>query len=142
MKGYVTDYLTDQVLCREKDPSAELYYLMSGKLLVCTIVGTEVKAIARIDSGQFIGELSFFDGNPRSSHVVALENCKIATFSKNEITPQLPLWYVEINKNLTKKIRLLDKIIHENSLRRFGLEDQIPLTIEEQRKLYRIITQQ
>lgn len=142
MKGYVVDYNENQLVCREGDPSTDLYYLMSGMVLICTVVGTQVKVIARINPGAFIGELSFFDGNPRASHIVTLERCQIATFPKNELKGLLPLWYMEAHKNLTKKIRLLDEVIHENNIRRVSTEEQKPLSIEEQRKIYSIITGQ
>lgn len=142
MKGYLVEYGVHKTVCREGDPSSDLFYLMSGKLLICTISGTQVKAIARILPGEFIGELSFFDGKPRASHIVTLEKCQIVTFPKQELNELLPVWYLEAHKNLTKKIRLLDHVINESSLRRFGNEEQKPLSIEEQRTLYTVITQQ
>lgn len=142
MKGYVVDYETNHVVCREGDPSSDLFYLMTGKLLICTISGTQVKVIARISPGEFIGELSFFDNKPRASHIVTLERCKIVTFPKDEIMKMLPVWYTEAHKNLTKKIRLLDHVIQSNNLRKSSTEDQKPLTIEEQRQIFTIITQQ
>lgn len=142
MKGYVVDYQENQAVCREGDPSSDLYFLMTGRLLICTVTGTQVKAIARIEPGEFIGELSFFDGKPRASHIITLEPCKVVTFPKAELNKLLPVWYIEAHKNLTKKIRLLDQVIHETSLRKFGVEDQKPLRIEEQRKILTVITQQ
>lgn len=141
MKGYVVDYQANHVLCREGDPSTDLYYLMTGKLLICTVVGTQVKTIARINPGEFIGELSFFDGKPRASHIVTLERCKIVTFPKKELTDLLPVWYTEAHKNLTKKIRLLDHVIQASNIRKVSAEEQKPLTIDEQRKIFSVITQ-
>lgn len=140
MKGYLVDYDEHQLVCREGDPSSDLFYLMTGKLLICTVVGTQVKAIARIQPGEFIGELSFFDGKPRASTIVTLERCKIVTFPKQELLQKLPIWYVEAHKNLTKKVRLLDQVIHENSIRRISSEEQKPLSIDEQRKILAVIS--
>lgn len=141
MKGFLVEYEENSVICREGDPSSDLYYLIAGKLLICTVVGTQVKAIARIQPGEFIGELSFFDGKPRATHIVALEKSKIVSFPKSDMMKMLPIWYIEAHKNLTKKIRLLDKVIHENSLRKTSSEDQKPLSIDEQRKIYQVISQ-
>lgn len=142
MKGYLVDYGENEVICREGDPSSDLYYLMTGKLLICTVVGTQVKAIVRINPGEFIGELSFFDGKPRASHIVTLERCKIVTFPKQDLLQLLPVWYTEAHKNLTKKVRLLDQVIHENNIRRVSSEEQKPLSIDEQRKILTAISQQ
>lgn len=140
MHGYSRDYDPQAIVCREGDPSSDLYYLQSGKILICTINGTEVKALARIESGEFVGELSFFDDRPRSSFVVTLEKSTIIQIPKHEIITNLPQWYLEVGKGLTKKIRLLDEVVQHCHLRKFGPDEaQKPLTIEEQRHLYNLL---
>ncbi len=140
MKGLSVKYKAHEIVCREGDPSTDLFYLNSGRLLICTINGTQVKAIARIGAGEYLGELSFFDGKPRASYIVALEDSELIQIPKKDLEQSLPRWYMEINKNLTKKIRLLDHIIQASNLRRFGSEDQKPLSIQEQRQLYTLLT--
>ena len=143
MQGYFLDYEPYTVITREGEASMDLYFLQTGKLLICTISGTQVKAIARINAGEFIGELSFFDGKPRSSHIVTLEKSKLIQIPKQEITPLLPKWYMQVGRSITKKIRLLDQVIHStNQIRKGTTEEQKPLTIDEQRILYNLITQQ
>lgn len=140
MKGLSVKVKAHEIVCKEGETSSDLYYLNYGRLLVCTINGTTVKAIARIGPGEYIGELSFFDGKPRASHLVTLEDSELLIIPRKVVEENLPKWYLEINKNLTKKIRLLDHIIQSSNLRRFGSEDQKPLTIEEQRQLYTLLT--
>jgi signal-transduction protein with cAMP-binding, CBS, and nucleotidyltransferase domain len=134
------EFNTHEVICREGDASSDLFFLKEGRLLICTIHGTQVKAIARIEPGEFIGELSFFDGAPRATHVVALEKSTVIQIPREDVMGHLPYWYIEVGKNLTKKIRLLDTIVHESNFRKIGAEDQKPLTIEEQRKIFAAIT--
>ncbi len=140
MQGIVLDFEANTIICHEGDPSTELYFLKSGRLLVCTLNGTQVKVISRISPGEFIGELSFFDGKARASHVVTLEKCKLIQIQKQEISGHLPLWFTEIGVNLTKKIRHLDHIINSENLRRSNSEESKPLTIEEQRSLFELLT--
>ena len=140
MQGFELEFEANSVICREGDPSSDLYFLQSGKLLVCTISGTQVKAISRISPGEFVGELSFFDGRARSSHIVTLEKSKLIQIPKNEISPLLPSWYIQIGMNMTKKIRLLDQVIHNSKLRLSNAEESKPLSIEEQRKFYDLLT--
>lgn len=143
MQGYEQTFVSLQVVCRQGDPSSDIYLLKSGKLLACSIQGTKVIPLARITPGEFVGELSFFDGKPRASHVIALEPSKVIMIPKHELANLLPSWYVNIGRSLTKKIRLLDHIVHGANLRRFGKEeDQKALTIEEQREVLKAITQQ
>jgi CRP/FNR family transcriptional regulator, cyclic AMP receptor protein len=132
-------YKPNDVICRQGDPSSDLYFLKEGKLLICTVQGTQVKAIARIEPGEFIGELSFFDGKPRATHIVAIERSVVIQLPKEEIMSHLPFWFVEVGKNLTKKIRLLDGIVHSSNFRKIGTEDQKPLSIEEQRLILNAI---
>jgi CRP-like cAMP-binding protein len=133
-------YKPNQVICRQGDPSTDLYFLKEGRLLICTVQGTEVKAVARISAGEIIGELSFFDEKPRSTHVVALERSIVTQIPREAFMSYLPLWYVEVAKNLTKKIRLLDEVINSSHFKRIGAEDQKPLSIEEQRTILAAIT--
>jgi CRP-like cAMP-binding protein len=142
MRGRIVEFAKDEIICREGDNSSDLYHLVKGKLLVFTTSGTEVKAISHISAGEFFGELSFFDGKPRASSVIVLEDAQVVVFSKSELGSQLPTWYLETQKNLAKKIRLLDEVIQENSIRKSTEELIKPLSIEEQRKIYKLLTQQ
>ena len=89
MQGIELEFEPYSVICREGDPSNDLYYLQSGKLLICTVHGNQVKAITRISPGEFIGELSFFDGKMRSSHVVTLEKSKLIQIQKQDLSRQI-----------------------------------------------------
>lgn len=142
MKAYMKDFDANEVICREGDPSTDLYFVKTGRLLICTLQGTQVKPLATIHPGEFIGELSFFDGRPRSSHVITLEPTTLFQIPKQEMSNLLPYWYQQLGVNLTKKIRSLDHVVQESNLRKYSSEDQKPLSIEDQRKFYKAITQQ
>lgn len=140
MQSYTLEFTPYSVICREGDPSSDLFFLQSGKLLICTIHGTEVKALAHIEPGEFIGELSFFDSKPRSTHIVALEQSTLLQIPKQELAGKLPLWYLETGKALTKKIRKLDQVVQETKIRKSGAEESRPLSIDDQRILYDLLT--
>jgi len=140
MKGLIRTFPAHSIVCREGDQSSEIFYLFSGKLLVCTSNGTQIKAISRISEGEFIGELSFFDGQKRSAHVITLEDSEIVTFPKKELYDHLPIWHLEIHKNLTKKIRFLDEIINQSTIRKSKVEENKPLSIDEQRKILELLS--
>lgn len=142
IQGYAVEIGPHEILCREGEFSSDLFFLKSGSLLACVLHGTQVKALAKINPGEFFGELSFFDGKPRASYVVSLEKCELIKIPKDEIQGFLPTWFLQIGTSLTKKIRLLDEIVHEAHLKRFGTQEIKPLTIEEQRQIYKSITYQ
>jgi CRP/FNR family cyclic AMP-dependent transcriptional regulator len=123
----------NEVICRQGENSSDLMFLKEGKLLICAVHGTQVKTIGRIGPGEFIGELSFFDGTHRAANIVALETSVLSVIPREEIIEHLPFWFVEAGKNLTKKIRLLDDVIQKTNLRKASTEDQKGLSIEDQR---------
>jgi CRP-like cAMP-binding protein len=132
-----------QIICREGEASTDLYYLKSGKLLICTVSGTKVTALAHIMPGEFVGELSFLDSEPRASYIIALESSIIKMTSQDELKDEtLPNWFLKQSRNLAKKIRILDKVVNESNLRRFDTQNQRPLTIEEQRSILHAIASQ
>ena len=108
----------NEIVCRMGDKSTDLLFLQEGRLLICIVQGTQVKALDRIEAGEFIGELAFFDENPRSSHIVALEKSTIIKVPREELISHLPFWFIEVGKNLTKKIRLLDKVVQESNIKK------------------------
>lgn len=138
MQSYLIELNEDQILCREGDPSSEIYMLHSGKLLVCIVNGTQVKALAKIGPGEFIGELSFFDGKPRSTHIIAIEKCTLIQLPQHEIMTKFPSWIQQVGRSLTRKVRLHDKIIHDAQIRRSS-DEELRLSIEEQRYYFELL---
>lgn len=142
MQGYVLNYPAHKFICREGDASMDLFFVKSGKLLVFTVAGNEIKVLSRVGSGEFIGELSFFDGHARSSNVLTLEKCTLIQIPRSEIHGQLPEWFNKICTDVTKRVRLLDQVIAEAKIRHSGDELSKPLTIDEQRYVMSLITNQ
>ena len=125
-----------EIICHQGERSSDLFLVQEGTLLVCILNGTEVKAIDRIGPGEFVGELSFFDGAHRSTYVISQNRSRLLRLSREDIFHHLPDWFIETGIKLTKKIRLLDDVIQLTRLRRASLEDQKPLNIEEQRRIF------
>lgn len=140
MQGTEVRLAANEVVFREGEPALNLYFLKSGKVLVCTLDGTKVKTIARISAGEFIGELSFFDGKTRASSVVTLEPSQLIQFDSGEVRGFIPKWYGQIGEALTKKIRLLDKVVHSSNLKLSSNAEYRPLTITEQREIHHLLT--
>lgn len=129
----------DQLLFLQGENEYDLNYLHSGKLLVFVSQGRKITPIATIDSGQYIGELSFFDGSPRSASIIALEPSTLIQIPSSEIERQFPDWLRTICVSLTQKIRDLDDLINEKGIRKQNVKTVSALSIDEQRKIYEIL---
>ena len=67
------------------DESTDVYFVLEGKLRATIYSFDGRETILRdITAGEYFGELSAFDGLPRSASVVALSHCLVATMSAEE----------------------------------------------------------
>ncbi|MFZ4713537.1 MAG: Crp/Fnr family transcriptional regulator [Bacteriovoracaceae bacterium] len=123
----------DDVLTIEKDENNDLYFVFTGKLMVCIRNGTQVTPLAYIGPGEFIGELSFFDGLARSADIIALEDCSLIEIPPEYLKKQFPQWLVVVAKYMTKRMRLMDDVIRKKGVKKKNAHSIQPLTIEEQR---------
>ncbi len=141
MNTYEVKLAANDVLCREGERGTDLYLISEGELLVCVCRGTQVTAIAQLGPGEFLGELSFFDNRPRGADVIALTPCRLLRIPAVEALPHLPPWLVTLGQRMGHKIRVLDDAIRKKGLRRRPPRELRALTIEEQRRIFQILSQ-
>lgn len=80
-------YPSKQLIIKEGDPSADLYYIISGSVSVQIEdnKGREI-VLAYLNPGDFFGELGLFDElKKRSAFVRAKEKCEIAQISYEKL---------------------------------------------------------
>ena len=64
-----------QIILRQGEPGATMYYIMAGRVGVYLDHGTpEEKQLAELGEGQFFGEMSLLSGEKRSATIVSLED--------------------------------------------------------------------
>jgi CRP-like cAMP-binding protein len=129
----------DSILCVEQENNADLYYLLEGELMVCVSQQSMITALAFIQPGEFIGELSFFDGAPRSDHVIASLPSKIQVIPRDEIQEFFPDWLLKTAKSMTEQIRLTDSVIQARGIRKQGQKEVKTLSIQEQGHYYHLL---
>jgi CRP/FNR family cyclic AMP-dependent transcriptional regulator len=129
----------DELICVAGDREVDLYKVRSGKLMVFVNDGTKITPLAYLGEGEYLGELSFFDHQPRSAHVVALEECEIIKIPVEELDKQAPRWLITMATHVAQKIRRADEMIRTKGIRRQNVESIKPLSIEEQRYYYKLI---
>lgn len=143
MNTYQTlNYPKDSVLCVEGREENNLYYVQKGKLLICSRSAHMVTPLAHINAGEYFGELSFFDKLPRSADVVVLEDTELTMIPSAAIEGQFPKWLLLMARQMTSRLRIMDNVIKERGIKKKNVTSMPALSIEEQRKLYAIITQE
>ncbi len=107
--------------------------------MICVLKGSEVTPLSYLGPGEFLGELSFFDSNPRSATVIAVEESTLITIPVTEKERQIPDWLLKMAQSLTTKIRENDELIRKHGIKKKTAETIPPLSIPEQTHYYQVI---
>lgn len=72
------------VILEENDEGQDVFLILDGQVQVSTHIDDRFThlspGLARLGQNDIFGELSMFDGEPRSAEVIALTDCEIAKF--------------------------------------------------------------
>ena len=106
-------YPKNSVILFEDDPGDALFVVASGQVKVVLIGedGREV-ILSVLGEGQFFGEMSLIDDEPRSAHVIAMEDSNLVVLRREDfesILLQTPLIAVALLKELTRRLRQADE---------------------------------
>lgn len=127
-----------EMVCAAGEKDNDLYIIHSGKLMVYVLKGSQVIPVAYLNAGEYLGELSFFDREPRSANVVCVEESTLIKIPVQEIDKQFPRWLLTLSQSLTKQIRELDEIVRAKGIRKKNVESIKPLSIDEQTEYFQI----
>lgn len=141
MKAQKITLNKNSVLCREGDAEKDIFLVLSGKLLICSRSGHMVTPIAYIGKSEYFGEMSFLDNKPRSADVVVVEDAELLKIPPEALKEQLPKWLLITMRQMTQRIRSMDEVIRDRGIKRQNVSTIKPLSIEEQRELFNLITQ-
>ena len=113
-------YPKGRTIVAEGEPSQSLYILLSGRAKVqrSDSEGKEV-ILAVIGSGEFFGEMSLIDDEPRSASVITLEHCDFMAINKDSFKAMLvqsPDVCMKIMKGMVRRLREADKKIETLAL--------------------------
>src|SRR5215475_7522284 len=75
-----------EAIIRRGEPDRTLYFVLRGDLevLIHSGDGISMGPLTRVGAGSVLGEQSFFDGNPRSASVWAVDDCEVATMTPEQ----------------------------------------------------------
>ncbi len=104
-----------EYLITEGGTSHELYWILSGKLLITKLNSQEQNVIlGEIYPGELVGEMSFLDNLPRSASVKALEHCEVLVIPHKkfiDVLDKQPRWFRSLMQTMSHRLRLADKKI-------------------------------
>lgn len=102
-KSVEVAYPKDSVVVREGDPGDSLCIIVMGAVEVIK----NDSVVARLEAGNYFGELSLIDGQPRSATVVAVEELTLLTITSADFDSLLSDTYFAcaILKSLAARFR-------------------------------------
>lgn len=106
-------YPKNSVILFEDDPGDALYVVATGQVKVVLIGedGREV-ILSVMGPGEFFGEMSLLDDEPRSAHVIAMEDSALAVLRREDFeslltqTPQIALTLL---REMSRRLRRADE---------------------------------
>ena len=106
-------YPRNSVILFEDDPGDALYVVKQGQVKVVLIGedGREV-ILSVLGEGQFFGEMALLDDEPRSAHVIAMEDSTLVVLRREEfqgILAQSPALALALLRELTRRLRRADE---------------------------------
>lgn len=128
----------DEFLCRSGDEDNDLFQIQKGKMLVFVLKGSQVTPLAELGAGEYVGELSYFDHQPKSAFVVATEKTVLSKMPEDLLDKHFPPWLKTLAVHMTKKLRQTDELIRKKGIKKKNLDGIKPLSIEEQSHYFKL----
>lgn len=106
----VRSFPKNSIVITEGDSSSSLYVILGGEVKVyVSDEDGKANTISRYSAGDYFGELSLIDQEPRSASVQTISKCKIAILSRNyfvKYIEQHPWVAISLLKGLAQRLRV------------------------------------
>jgi len=99
----------DEILFREGEPAESTFLVKTGKLVAFREVAGKEQALGVIAQGEFVGEMAYISGEPRSASVRALQNSELIEVpitSLDSLIFSKPAWSKALMKTLSNRLKL------------------------------------
>ncbi len=96
------------VLLKEGDKADFVYFVRKGQLQAYKLAGEKEVLLGLIEYGEFVGEMAYINGQPRSAHVRAVSNCELIEVPLGKFDKVLfkrPSWSKALMLTLAKRVR-------------------------------------
>lgn len=110
------EYAEGERVFTEGDPGNEMYYVEQGRVEIRHRVGDKDEVLARLQPGQFFGEMAIFDADPRSATAIAARASRLVCYTRDEFEaairedPELASFLIE---DLCTRLRKADQYVRD-----------------------------
>ncbi len=108
------DYKDGDNIFEENSIGKEMYIILTGKVKVTKERGDVETTLATLEEGDFFGEMSLFDNNPRSATVMALGDVKLLEINQKNFLKKIsrdPSLAFRMLEKMSQRIRKSDEKI-------------------------------
>jgi len=126
-KMTVSDYEEGETIIKKDDEGMNMYFIVSGEVKI----HDREHLLAKLGKGEFFGEMSILDREPRSMSVTALEATITGSIVRSElfeVINRFPGMTVELIGFLSRRLRKLNKFMVEQLRNR---EKELEQLVEE-----------
>lgn len=108
-------YTKDSIVVNQNDPGDAIFFVASGKLKACLSGegGREI-TLSLFREGDFFGEMSILDGQPRSATIIAVEDSSLVILSRRDFVNHInssPQTAINILAEMSLRLRKADEVI-------------------------------
>lgn len=100
-----------EYIVREGERSREMFVIVSGKVRISKLAGTEQVELAVLGRGDFFGEMSVLESLPRDASAISIGETKLLTISTGGLLVRMrrdPTFAYEVLHRLSGRIRALN----------------------------------
>lgn len=104
-------------LFKKGDPGDNVYLLKRGRMEARTGGDDESVFLWSIETGEFVGEMAYINGQPRSADVFALEDCELIEIPfdhLDHVLYQKPSWSRALMRTLSKRLQRANAALTED----------------------------
>lgn len=128
MEEHVVEFKKGEILFKEGETSKDLYIIQNGIVKIYKSSTDVVQLpIALVHAGQFVGELSFFDGKPRSATAEAATDLKVIKLDQVKLEKEikkLPSWLLVLIRSIADRMREADELVKRNKIIDTKMKDE------------------
>jgi CRP/FNR family transcriptional regulator, cyclic AMP receptor protein len=99
---------TGELLMKEGDKADNVYLVKKGRLRAVHLVNSQEHVLGHVEIGEFVGEMAYINGEPRSADVIAVAPCElieIPVAHLDHILFQKPAWAKALMKTLSRRLK-------------------------------------
>jgi CRP/FNR family cyclic AMP-dependent transcriptional regulator len=136
MSGTSKRFTDGQVIFRRGDAPGGMYVIRAGRVAVLRTEDDAEPSLATLKAGDFFGEMSLFDGKPRSATVKAIGDVEVEAVTKEQLAEQVgtdAVW--EMLVKLSGRMRAVDDLLEKFATETASRQDALA-AISIRRNLY------